>query len=97
MKTKITRKEFLTKMFIGLGIRKENDMFIVTQNKKSIVNIDIAFRIVVKGTYIIAITDNDKTSTLGSYETEERANEVFEHIANIIGLGVQRIISMPEE
>lgn len=72
-------------------------MFIVAQNKRSIVNIDISVRIVVKDTYIIAITDNDKTSTLGSYKTEERAMQVFENIANSIGLGVRHIISLPEE
>ena len=55
-------------------------MFIVAQNKRSVVNIDIAVRIVVKGTYIIAITDNNKASTLGSYKTEERSNEVFQEM-----------------
>lgn len=70
-------------------------MFIVAQNRKSIVNVNIALKISVSDTCII-VAFNGGIAVLGNYKTEERAMKVFEYVASSIALG-QNIINMPEE
>lgn len=71
-------------------------MFVVTQNRKGIVKIDNALYLDVADNEIRAIYSENFVH-MGKYKTDERAMKVFEYIANSIGLGVQHIISMPEE
>ena len=71
-------------------------MFVVTQNRKGIVKIDNALYLDVVDHEIRAVYEKNVVH-MGKYKTDERAMQVFEYIANIIGLGVPHIISLPEE
>ena len=53
-------------------------MFIVKQSRRGVVNANLAVKIELDGNCILAVFNCEtKTIVLGSYKTEERANEVF--------------------
>lgn len=55
-------------------------MFIVSKTRKAVVNISNAVGLSVRNKKVIAVFENTGEVLLGEYETEERAQEVFEAI-----------------
>lgn len=55
-------------------------MFIVKQSRRGVVNANLAVKIELETSCIQAIFNNETKITLGSYKTEERANEVFQEM-----------------
>lgn len=72
-------------------------MWIVCQDKKSVINAENTMGIAVSDNFIIAKTiDNAKHIVLGAYKSDERANDVFLGMLKDVRIE-PRIYYMPEE
>lgn len=75
-------------------------MYVVSQDKEQLVNLDSVIRVEVENECIVAWPSNNRGYafgyTLGNYKTEERAKVVFRMIADCISVG-ENIMYLPEE
>lgn len=72
-------------------------MIIVSQDKKSILNFDNIVDLFTIEKVIYASVSNDLNTTIGRYDTEERALEIFSDISKCYENEQLRVLMMPEK
>lgn len=72
-------------------------MIIVSQHKKFILNFNNVFGVFMKDNIIYASITSDSSIAIGSYDTEERAMEVFNDIYKCYDQEHVRVLLMPEK
>lgn len=72
-------------------------MIIVSQDKKSILNFDNIVGLFASKKSIYASISDDSTTTMGRYDTEERALEILRDIPKCYENEQLRVLMMPEK